>query len=55
MGSFYGNTGISAEDASQKIAKSTEESKNHIIISKTEPTVQKSGDIWLVIVSTEDD
>ena len=44
MSSFYGN-GISKEIMDKKI----QETNNHIIFSKTEPTVQKAGDIWVVI------
>lgn len=29
--------------------KEIQETNNHIIFSKTEPTVQKAGDIWVVI------
>lgn len=52
MSSFYGNGagGVSAKEVDEKIEISSEELKNHIIISKTEPTVQKAGDIWFVIV-----
>ena len=44
MSSFYGN-GISKEVMDKEI----QETNNHIIFSKTEPTVQKAGDIWDVI------
>ena len=44
MRSFYGN-GISKEVMDKEI----QETNNHIIFSKTEPTVQKAGDIWVVI------
>lgn len=44
MSSFYGN-GISKEVMDKEI----QEANNHIIFSKTEPTVQKAGDIWVVI------
>ena len=44
MSSFYGN-GISKEVMDKEI----QETNNHIIFSKTEPTVQKAGDIWFVI------
>ena len=44
MSSFYGN-GISKE----VIDKEIQETNNHIIFSKTEPTVQKAGDVWVVI------
>lgn len=41
MSSFYGN-GISKQIVDQEV-------NNHIIFSKTQPTVQKAGDIWVVI------
>lgn len=41
MSSFYGN-GISKQVVDQEV-------NNHIIFSKTQPTVQKAGDIWVVI------
>lgn len=44
MSSFYGN-GISKEVMDKEI----QEANNHIIFSKTEPTVQKAGDIWIII------
>lgn len=44
MSSFYGN-GISKKVMDKEI----QEANNHIIFSKTEPTVQKAGDIWVVI------
>lgn len=44
MSSFYGN-GISKEVMDKEI----QEANNHIIFSKTEPTVQKAGNIWVVI------
>lgn len=44
MSSFYGN-GISKEVMDKEI----QEANNHIIFSKTELTVQKAGDIWVVI------
>ena len=44
MSSFYGN-GISKEVMDKEI----QETNNHIIFSKTEPTVQKAGNIWVVI------
>ena len=44
MSSFYGN-GISKE----VMDKEKQEINNHIIFSKTEPTVQKAGDIWVII------
>lgn len=44
MSSFYGN-GISKEVMDKEI----QEANNHIIFSKTEPTVQKAGDIWVII------
>lgn len=54
MSSFYGN-GISAKEVDGKIEVTAEELKNHIIFSKTQPTVQKAGDLWFVIASDEDD
>lgn len=51
MSSFYGNNnttptgGITPGEAEAKAA----DAKNHIIFSKTEPTIQKAGDIWVVI------
>ncbi len=44
MSSFYGN-GLSKE----VIDKEIQEANNHIIFSKTQPTIQKAGDIWVVI------
>lgn len=41
MSSFYGN-GVSKQVVDQEV-------NNHIIFSKTQPTVQKAGDIWVVI------
>ena len=52
MSSFYGN-GISAKEVDEKIEITAEELKNHIIISKTQPTVQKAGDLWFVITSDD--
>lgn len=44
MSSFYGN------DISKEVMdKEIQEANNHIIFSKTELTVQKAGDIWVVI------
>lgn len=56
MGSFYGGNSITITDAieNKKIEKDIQELKNHIIISTTEPTVQKEGDLWFVIVSDND-
>lgn len=54
MSSFYGNGGVSSAQVDKKIENTTEELKNHIIISKTEPTVQKTGDLWFIIVSDDD-
>lgn len=55
MGSFYGNSslseGVSEEEMENMIQISAEELKNHIIVSKTQPTVQKEGDLWFVAVS----
>ena len=55
MGSFYGGAGISAQDAENKINQKAQEVTNHVIVSTTEPIVQKQGDIWLVIVSDDND
>ena len=44
MSSFYEN-GVSKEIMDKEI----QETNNHIIFSKIEPTVQKAGDIWVVI------
>ena len=52
MSSFYGN-GISAKEVDGKIEITAEELKNHIIISKTQPTIQKAGDLWFVITSDD--
>lgn len=52
MSSFYGN-GISAKEVDGKIEVTAEELKNHIIFSKTQPTVQKVGDLWFVITSDD--
>ncbi len=54
MSSFYGNGGVSSAQVDKKIENTTEELKNHIIVSKTEPTVQKTGDLWFIIVSDDD-
>ena len=58
MRSFYGdNSGITATEASNQIKKEAkktlEEANNHVIISKTQPTVQKAGDVWFVIISDD--
>jgi hypothetical protein len=51
MSSFYGNNnttptgGITPGEVETKVV----DAKNHIIFSKIEPTVQKAGDIWVVI------
>ena len=51
MSSFYGNLGgLSLEETDRKV----QEAKNHIIFSKTEPTIQKTGDIWVIIVSDDE-
>ena len=49
MSSFYGN-GISKKQVENIIDNGS--IKNHIIVSKTQPSTQKVGDIWLVL--TED-
>lgn len=51
MSSFYGNgtvtiiRGVTPGEISAKI----QDAKNHVIFSKVQPTVQKAGDIWVVI------
>lgn len=44
MSSFYGNGGggLSSSKAQELI-------NNHIIFSKTEPTSQKTDDVWMII------
>ena len=56
MGSFYGGNSITIADAieNKKIEKDIQELKNHIIISTTQPKVQKEGDFWFVIVPDDD-
>ena len=56
MGSFYGGNGISIVDAieNKRIKREMQELKNHIIISTTQPKVQKEGDFWFVIVPDDD-
>lgn len=60
MSSFYGtgggtaSGGITPGEVNAKLENTEEVMKNHIIISKTEPTVQKAGDVWFVIVSDDD-
>ena len=49
MSSFYGNGGAAAGGGGID-EKTKNELKNHIIFSKTQPTIQKTGDIWFVIV-----
>ena len=44
MSSFYGN-GVSKEIMDKEI----QETNNHIIFFKIEPTIQKAEDIWVVI------
>lgn len=57
MSSFYGNgggvVGISEQEVDEKIEASAQELKNHVIVSKTQPTIQKAGDIWFVMVSID--
>ena len=56
MSSFYGNNnttptgGITPGEVETKVV----DAKNHIIFSKIEPTVQKAGDIWVVIGEFDD-
>lgn len=56
MGSFYGGNGISISDAAEnkRIKREMQELNNHIIISATQPIVQKEGDFWFVIVPDDD-
>ncbi len=60
MSSFYGNGGgtgsggISPSEVDAKIAEAKELMKNHIYFSKTEPTVQKAGDVWMVLTEFSD-
>ena len=57
MSSFYGNgtativSGITPGEVELKVA----DAKNHVIFSKVEPTVQKAGDVWVVIGEFEDE
>lgn len=56
MGSFYGNgvaESVLQREVDTKVETGVQEAKNHIIFSKTQPTVQKAGDIWIVIVSQD--
>ena len=55
-GSFYGGSGggITAHDVDKKIENNNKDIvevrlQQHIKISKTQPTDQKTGDIWMVI------
>lgn len=52
MSSFYGN-GISKKQV-ENIIDNDESIKNHVIISKTQPSTQKVGDIWLVLTEDSD-
>lgn len=53
MSSFYGNLGGTGDSSSEEVNRKIQETKNHIIFSKTQPTVQKTGDIWVIIVSDD--
>ena len=54
MSSFYGNLGGTGNSSSEEVNRKIQETKNHIIFSKTQPTVQKTGDIWVIIVSDDE-
>ena len=54
MSSFYGNLGVTGDSSSEEVNRKIQETKNHIIFSKTQPTVQKTGDIWVIIVSDDE-
>lgn len=54
--SFYGGGagGITAHDVDKKIEKNNQQIvevriEQHVVASKTQPTDQQAGDIWLVI------
>jgi hypothetical protein len=59
MTSFYGNVGVGGGSGGGGITPQEKaELKNHIIISKIEPDIQKTGDFWFVIgefTDSEDD
>ena len=56
MSSFYGNgtTTIVSGVTPGEIQAKVQDVKNHVIFSKVQPTVQKAGDIWVVIGEFED-
>lgn len=56
MSSFYGNgtTTIVSGVTPGEIQTKVQDAKNHVIFSKVQPTVQKAGDIWVVIGEFED-
>ena len=56
MSSFYGNgtTTIVSGITPGEIQAKVQDAKNHVIFSKVQPTVQKAGDIWVVIGEFED-
>ena len=43
MSSFYGGSGGLSSSKAQELIN------NHIIFSKTEPTSQKTDDVWMII------
>ena len=59
MSSFYGNVGVSATGEGGitpgEVELKVADAKNYVIFSKVEPTVQKAGDIWVVIGEFEDE
>ena len=56
MSSFYGNgtTTIVSGVTHGEIQAKVQDAKNPVIFSKVQPTVQKAGDIWVVIGEFED-
>ena len=56
MSSIYGNgtTTIVSGVTPSEIQAKVQDAKNHVIFSKVQPTVQKAGDIWVVIGEFED-
>lgn len=59
MSSFYGNVGVSTAGEGGitpgEVELKVADAKNHVIFSKVEPTVQKAGDVWVVIGEFEDE
>ena len=59
MSSFYGNIGVSTTGEGGitpgEVELKVADAKNHVIFSKVEPTVQKAGDVWVVIGEFEDE